>query len=399
VLIIDFTAHGHHPFHVRSMLDSGLADDADIIVASQPKMFEHPVIAQCQARFQPYHFDLGSNDALVKITSPGAVVRRSWLLGQAYRRVYFELSRQAPIDFVIVAYLDDCLLGLAAPRTAFGNTPWLSITMRTTFHYHAMGVRAPKQRFAGMRRWLTYRVLRQKTMAALLTIDPTLALFASQQRDPIFRKIVHVPDPATLHSALLPKPEARQRLGIPADCSLVLMYGAITERKGTYALLRAAAMPECSRQIHLLFAGRIWDPEQVAQSPAWLTLAAQGRLHVLDGFVDDARERLLMAAADCMWVGYIDFYGMSGVMALAGRHAMPVIASDYGVVGYLARKHDLGVLIEPRDNGSIVDALNRLVNEPEAFGRAGSHGVALFEGHSPEVLKRLVVDTVRRSWK
>jgi hypothetical protein len=29
------------------MLDSGLADDADIIVAAHERMFEHPAIAQC----------------------------------------------------------------------------------------------------------------------------------------------------------------------------------------------------------------------------------------------------------------------------------------------------------------------------------------------------------------
>ena len=106
-----------------------------------------------------------------------------------------------------------------------------------------------------------------------------------------------------------------------------------------------------------------------------------------------------MVAADCMWVGYIGFYGVSSVMALAARNAMPVIASDYGLVGYLARTHGLGAVVEPHNIASIVAALNRLVTDPEFFTRAGRNGVAVFQGHAPIEFQRRIMQTVRQSWE
>jgi glycosyltransferase involved in cell wall biosynthesis len=398
VLIVEFSPDGHHPFYVRLLLESGIADLAQITLASQPEMFLHPVIKACQVNYQPHPLAIGWKAHHPGITSPAAVFRRSWTIGSAYRKVFFELSRVAPLDFVIVPYLDDCLVGLAAPGSTFGQVSWAAITMRTMFHYRAMGVRAPQQRFIQVRRWLTYRMLRQKSMAALLTIDPTLAEFAAGHDDGPLRKIQYVPDPAPWHDDLIPREQARQKLNIPAEARVVLVYGDISERKGILSLLEAAAAADCSRSIHLLFAGKFRVSEAAMKGAAWQALLAQRRMHAFDGFVDEQLERLLIAAADCMWVGYIDFYGVSSVMALAGRHAMPVLASDYGLVGHLATKHGLGAVILPRQIASIVSALNRLVSDPEFFIRAGRNGVAAFEGHSPAEMQQRVVGAIQRSW-
>jgi glycosyltransferase involved in cell wall biosynthesis len=399
VLILELGADGHHPFYVRLLLESGLADDAHIVLAGQQSLFDHPAIAQCAVAFERYQLELGAEPHLRWARNPTAVFRRSWTFGSIYRSAHAELSRSAPIDLVIVPYLDDCLLGLALPRRPFGATPWLSITMRTMFHFDAMGIKAPAQRFTAVRRSLIYRMLRQPTTAALLTIDPTLAQFAGRQRAPMFRKVRYLPDPAPQHSATLSQQQARQQLGIPADARVVLVYGDISSRKGIFALVEAAAAPECSTRVQLLLAGRNRQAQLLAATTGWQALVARQRIHLLEGFIDDEQERLLMVAADCMWVGYIDFYGVSSVMALAARNAMPVLASDYGLVGYLAREHQLGALLDPSNIASIVTALNRLVNEPEFFTRAGRNGVAVFQDHTPIEFQRRFMDTVRQSWE
>jgi glycosyltransferase involved in cell wall biosynthesis len=398
VLIADFSADGHHPFYVRLLLESGIAEAAQLILAARPEMFAHPAISGCRVAFQAHQLDIGADAYHAGTSSPIALLRRSWIIGQSYRRAFFQLAARAPVDFVIVPYLDDCLVGLAAPRRTFADTPWCAITMRTMFHYRDMGVIAPEQRFVAIRRWLTYRMLRQPGMAALLTIDPTLAEFAAAQPEALFRKIQYLPDPAPQHSDLPLKEEARRRLDIPMAASVVLVYGDISKRKGILSLLEAAAAPECPPSVHLLFAGRIRSPDALRNHAAWQALAAQGRMHAFDGFVDEPLERSLIAAADCMWVGYIDFYGVSSVMALAGRHALPVLASDYGLVGHLARKHALGALIAPRQIASIVTALNQLVSEPEFFVRAGRNGVALFDGHSPVEMQQRVTHAIEQAW-
>jgi glycosyltransferase involved in cell wall biosynthesis len=404
VLIVDFSPRGHHPFYVRLLLESGLAQVAQIVLAGNKEMFRHPAIVAAMAHVPVQPFQLGvearAENAPLHAGLPdrAGVIFHSWWVGKLYRKVYRAVARSAPVDFVIVPYLDDCLLGLATTREAFGGTPWLAITMRTMFHYRDMGVMAPEQSFAGLRRSLAYRILRQHSTAAVLTIDPTLAEFAAGQADPLLHKIRYVPDPATRHEQLPSKSHARQRLGITDDARVVLLYGAVSERKGAALLVKAAASTACSERIHLLIAGKYWEMDALQNSDAWLALAARRRIHPINGFVDDELERLILAAADCMWVGYIGFYGVSSVMALAGRHAMPVLASSYGLVGHFTRQHQLGAMVDPHDQSSIVAALNRLVNEPEFFQRAGSNGSNVYERHSPIELQRLVVETVTGSW-
>jgi glycosyltransferase involved in cell wall biosynthesis len=399
VLIVEISTGGHHPFYVRSLLESDLAKSAEMIVASQRGMFEHPAIVTCSVPFQRHYIEPKPELELQpKIASAANAFRMSWSIGSVYRKVFFELSRSAPIDFVIVPYVDNSLLGLAARNAAFRGTPWLAITMRTMFHYASMGVIAPKQRFAAIRRILAYRILRQKSLSALLTIDPTLAEFAARESNPLLRKIHYIPDPATHHSALPSKAEARLRLSIPAGARVVLLYGAITVRKGALLLVEAAAAAECSHEIHVILAGRYFGPEKFLTSEAVRLLEAQGRIHILNGFVDEEHERLLLAAADCIWGGYIDFYGASGVMALAGRHAVPVLASEYGLVGYLTKKYALGVIFDPRSKSSIVTALNRLAAEPEFFIRAGKNSVSVYQSHNPNELQRLVTELAKQSW-
>jgi glycosyltransferase involved in cell wall biosynthesis len=405
VLIIDFIPRGHHPFYVRLLLDSGLAQLAQVTLAAPKEMFQHPAIAQCTSAFRQHRIVLGSDATPEQsypirngLPGPAGVILRSWALGRLYRRVYRAVAREGALDFVIVPYLDDCLLGLSVPRATFGATPWLAITMRTMLHFDAMGVTAPAQSFTALRRLLIHRILRQQRTRALLTIDPTLAEFAAAQPDPIFRKIRYVPDPATHHAVLPSRAEARQRLDIPDDARVVLLYGAIHERKGASLLVQAAAAAQCSSRVHLIIAGRFFGLQELERGDAWRALETQRRIHPFNGFVDQRQEGLMLAATDCMWVGYIDFYGVSSVMALAGLHGIPVLASDYGLVGYFTRKYGLGATLTPNDQSSVIAALNLLVSDPEFFLRAGGHGVTTYRQHSPEVLQRVVRQTVADSW-
>jgi len=316
------------------------------------------------------------------------------MIGRLYREVCRAVARTGRVDFVIVPFLDDCILGLSLPREAFGGIPWMAITMRTMFHYGEMGVVAPPQRFAGLRRWLLYRALRQNSMRCLLTIDPTLAAFAQKRSEIFMRKIDYLPDPSTLHTALPSKPAARLQLKVPLEACLVVIFGEISARKGVVFLLQAAADPRCSDRIHILLAGRCRDRERLVTSEPFRGLEAAGRIHMVDGYVRGAEERQVIAAADCMWVGHSDFYGTSGVMVLAARHGLPVLATEQGLIGYLARQHRIGVIIQPKNRMSVVAALNRLVEQPEWFAQAGVNGASAFKKHDPAEFQRLVAEKI-----
>src|ERR1017187_5718094 len=117
VLILEITATGHHPSYVRWLLESELSKSAQIILASREEMFEHPAIRDCSVSYTRQRINVGPELELrFKDFSAMGLIRNSWTLGNLYRKIYFTLARSAPVDLVIVPFLDDCLLGLAAPR-------------------------------------------------------------------------------------------------------------------------------------------------------------------------------------------------------------------------------------------------------------------------------------------
>jgi glycosyltransferase involved in cell wall biosynthesis len=399
VLILNLNASGHHPIYLRWILESGLSRVAELIVASRTELFEHPELAALSTQFTRQEITIdGSIARRMTDFSTFGLIKMSWTIGRLYRDAFSRVSRIAPVDFVIVPFIDDCLMGLAAPRDSFAGVPWMAITMRTMFHYDQIGVIAPRQRFASLRRRLFYRILKQKSLISLLAIDPTLAAFAAGQVDLWMHKIKFLPDPARCHADLPPRAAAKAQLGIPRDVRLVVLYGEIALRKGVLCLLDAAADAACPAAVHVLLAGRSQERDFIENTPAFRRLAAEGRVHTIIGYLNSDQERLVLAAADCMWVGYIDFYGMSGIMVLAGRHAIPLIASREGLIGYLVSRYGIGEVVEPRNRSSVVDALRKLADDPESFERAGEKGVPLFEGHDPLEYQRLVAETAESSW-
>lgn len=394
-MILEISAGGHHPSYVRWLLESEFAKSSEVILAARREMFEHPEILASQSNFARYQIEVSQTLAarLSDFSSIG-LMRMSWAIGRLYREICASLTRTYRVDYVIVPFLDDCILGLALGREAFAGIPWTAITMRTMFHYGAMGVIAEGLRFSATRRWLLYKILNQKSMDSVLTIDPTLAAFAETQSDCFMRKIEYLPDPATYHPVLPTKLEARLQLRVPADVPLILLFGEISARKGVVSLLEAAADPSCSPRVHVMLAGRFAERAKILENAAFQRLETDGRLHAIDGYVRGADEQRVLAAADCMWLGYTGFYGMSGVMVLSGRHGVPVLASREGLIGYLAKKHEMGVIIEPRNRLSVVNALNRLAEERDFFRQAGKNGVAVFQKHEPTELQRLVTEKV-----
>jgi len=394
-LILEISSAGHHPSYVRWLLESEFAKSSEIILAARQKMFEHPEILASQSKFTRHRIDVSEKlEALLSDFSSIGLMRMSWATGRLYREICASLSRTHRVDYVIVPFIDDCILGLALSREAFAGIPWMAVTMRTMFHYRAMGVIGEGLRFSAIRRALLYRILKQKSLDSILTIDPTLAEFAKTRSDGFMRKLEYLPDPATFHSVLPSRVEARSQLKVPLDVPLVLLFGEISARKGVVSLLEAAADPSCSPRVHVMLAGRFADRAAILENASFQRLKVDGRLHVIDGYVQGEDERRVLAAADCAWLGYTGFYGMSGVMVLSARHGVPVLASREGLIGYLTMKHQFGVTIEPGDRSSVVDALNRLAGEREFFRLAGEKGASVFEKHDPIELQRLVTERV-----
>jgi glycosyltransferase involved in cell wall biosynthesis len=282
-----------------------------------------------------------------------------------FRYVYRTVSATRAVALVVVPYVDYFFYALPFLGSPFGTTPWIGITMRASFHHRHVGVRAPHRPLANaLKAMLFRRALAHSRMKTLLSIDPTLRDWCTHASMQLGAAIDYLADPFPDVRAGDPG-EARRRLQLGNGRHL-LVYGAITERKGIHELVETLTQ---RRDAPTLVVAGVEDDE----TRAYLD-AARARLEpapvILDRFITNEIEQDLFSACDAVWLGYKGHYGMSGVLVQAYRFGKPVIATADGLIGWFCRNGELGPVIDELSVREINRALDRVFSDDDVSAGA-----------------------------
>lgn len=361
VLLVEARLSGHHPGYMEriagELLRKGYAVTA--VLASADR--SHPVVArliEAWPSFTVHPID----DARLQRTacSRFGIAGRELGLRGLFADAYREVAARQKIDQVLMPYVDYCLHSLALLGSPFAGTPWSGICMRPSFHLAASGVIAPKPSFAWLKERLFIRLLGQKSLRRLFTIDEFLPAYIAARNGP-GKPITYLPDPAELRGNHT-RESARKVFGISQEKFVVLAYGTLDDRKGLRPLLAAVAAPEMDPNIELLLVGRQSPAiKSFLQSEQVNRLERQGRLWAVDRFVNEEEEQAAFAAADVVWLGYEGHYAMSGVLVLAAQAGKPVVSTRDGLIGWYVREYGLGlaIAIAPEAIGKAITQLRR----------------------------------------
>jgi len=291
----------------------------------------------------------------------GSLLSREWAYWSTFRNWFRIAGRPFRPTLVFVPYLDTCLYAMGLLGSPFGTSDWAGVAMRPSFHYPKMGIIAPQRKLDSIKRLLFMRLLRQKRLAKLMTIDEPLFEFVRTQTNS-GERIGFLPQPAGL-GPLPAREAARRMLGLSPERQSVLVYGELTARKGVANLLDALMDPGFPVSVDVVLAGRV-GPEVLAclAQPRVQQVMAEGRIQLFDRYLSEAEERLVFAAADIVWLGYSGHYTASGVLTQAAAAGRPVIASPEGIIAWETRRHDLGVIISHPSVPQIVGAVKELMH-------------------------------------
>jgi len=163
--------------------------------------------------------------------------------------------------------------------------------------------------------------------------------------------------------------EARTRLGIPPEATVVGTAGRLTPVKGQDVLIRAAS--ECigrGERILLLLLGegeRRRDLEELARG---LGIAEHVRFL---GWRPDVAG--VMAAFDIFCLPSLN-EGMGKVLVEAMAMGKPIVASAIGGIPDLVRPGENGILVPAGDVQALSEAIARLCRDPEERRRMGEAG-------------------------
>jgi glycosyltransferase involved in cell wall biosynthesis len=308
-----------------------------------------------------------------------------------YARALTQVRRMAPVRLVVAPYADYFFYTLGGLGTPFGETPWIAIVMGMTFHHAGIGLRTPRRPFVDVAKSLLFRrAMRARGLRALFTIDPTLPDWFAGTKPTHAAPLNYVADPFPETHAVDPQ-LARARLKLDAQTRYLLVYGAISERKGIRELMLALAHKKDAPC--LLIAGEQdeWIRAFIDEHAPQLTPAPV----ILDQFVSEEMERDLFSACDAVWLGYKQHYGMSGVLVQAYRFGKPVVASADGLIGWYCRDGVLGPLLDNLEPATISRTLDALAAYWSAEpGAARPVGENLLSRHTLDQFKRTLQDAM-----
>lgn len=158
---------------------------------------------------------------------------------------------------------------------------------------------------------------------------------------------------------------ARAKLGILPDLCIFLFLGVLRKEKGLTTLASAFhILAKKGVKAGLILAGSPFDYSEkdieelfaFGESEGWL-------VHKRLGFVPEEEMPTYFGAADCFLMSYEKSYNASSGPLFKGvcTYGVPVICSEVGEMGVLVKRHNLGLLCEPGNAGSLANTMERFL--------------------------------------
>lgn len=163
------------------------------------------------------------------------------------------------------------------------------------------------------------------------------------------------------------KSEARRSLGLDTDGRYIGMVGGLGGQKAVIETVAAFSRAKLRKNDRMLLAGAVSEKLAKNISTAFADLLNTGRLILLNQYLSDEELWTAFSALDLHCSVYNNFYGLSSLMLKSIAVDVPVVATDYGWTGQVAKRFGVGWTVRPHD---LVDFSKVL---PVALDQSGTY--------------------------
>jgi glycosyltransferase involved in cell wall biosynthesis len=378
IMLFDLSVRGHHPIYIQHLIkywrdcpEGSAKGDRELsgqlyIVVSPRFLVEHSDVVDFAHSYDKgnVRFIAIAPDEEALLNSRKSRFKRLSRNFQEWQ-ILCNYAKKLQVSHCLAMYFDTCelplTLGVKSPCSFSG------IYFRPTFHYTELtDYRSSwKERFQQWREKLFLsRILRHPQLENLFCLDN----FAVKHLDKFNTsvKAIPLPDPIEIKTpSELQVSNLKQDLGIEANKKVLLLFGALTTRKGVTQLLDAIATlsPDLSQQICLLLVG---ESNIQSQIDARINLICQSQpIQIITRyeFVPEEDVQAYFQIADIVLAPYQRHVGMSGILLQAAAAEKPVLSSDYGLMGEIVRRYQLGVTVDSKMPTEIAKGLTYLLVE------------------------------------
>lgn len=380
VMLFDLSIGGHHPGYIQHLVQywRNRAFSGQLSIVVLPAfMRQHADVVACAHENTNAQFNPISQQEAEALPSRKSFIRRTRLAFKAWD-LFCTYAKRLNVDHGVLLYLDTAQLPII-----FGQSPpcaFSGIYFRPTFHYstfyhnHKQSKQATtwQQRSQHWReRSLLKQVLKNPKMRSLLCLDPFVVEHIKQKD--YFTKnntisVQHLPDPVKIYPQTTSiSQRLKQQLAMASHRRIFILFGALSARKGIYQLLASfdfLSQEDC-QQICLLMVGPIspTDKPLVMRKVEKLKQTQHLQVIVKDCFINDKDIQPYFQLADVVLAPYQQHAGMSAILVRAAAAQKPVLSSNYGLMGEITRRYQLGITIDSTQPKEIASGIRQFLTK------------------------------------
>ncbi|MGL5876481.1 MAG: glycosyltransferase, partial [Xenococcaceae cyanobacterium] len=379
VMLFDLALGGHHGGYIQHLIDywcdRDLTGSLDIVVLPQfLEIHSDTIDAALKHQNPKINFIPIAPEEVPDLNTRNSFIRRSVRNFQEWQ-LFCKYARALKATDGLLMYFDTYEMPLAIGMPS--PCPFSGIYFRPTFHYNHFADYVPSRKDS-LQQWrekfAMSRILRHPQLQNLFCLDPFVSKYLEQFRGTA--RAVYLPDPVQLYDTYKIQPkQLKNKLGIDSNRLVFLLFGAIDRRKGIYQLLEALGnLPaQLASQLCLLLVGPLGadekDREKMQNIITQLHQSLPIQIVIENRFVADREIEPYFQLADVILAPYQRHVGMSAILVRAAFAQTPVLSSDYGLMGEITRRYQLGITVDATAPKEITKRLTQLLlKSPAAFG-------------------------------
>ena len=396
LLIVEPEGTGHHmALYVRLLVRFAAQQGWEIHLLTTAKAIRHPAFKLVHSESKDLVTHLMPHFEFSQYRSWPGLLLDQFRCYMAIQRGFKYIIPIEATDIIYIVNIDHIDKVMAVLGSPFGTFKFSGMMMNIKFHRSKMQI-GSSSRSDWLYEKLFLKVLKIKTLKYLTVIDEPFAHYARRSSEPGYRKIVVVPDVGDLHGHIS-ELDARTFLGIPNNSFAILVYGALTLKKGVEQLLRAVSACDLSDVVIILAGVQDDNILKLLSEPLAMDLKAAGQLLAFPGFHNEVQEYRVFRAANVVWVGYIgNSFGSSGVLYQSCSIGVPVLATSNGLVGWLVKQHKVGVTFDPTDVEDVAKSITLLLNDRNLMGVLSANARALAMSHTGIKFGAAICDAIQQ---
>ena len=371
ILLFELSTGGHYPEYIGHLVsywcEQKLSGSLYVVVVSQ-FLEQHSDVVAIPSNYQidNVHFIPLTTEEQKTLKPYRAGIDRTLRACQEFN-LLAKYAKQLESDRIFLPYFDTRMLSIALGK----SLPCLfsGIYFRPSFHYPYLAKHhlSWQEKVQHLREKVTLsRVLKNNKLKTLYCLDPWAIKYINHIGKQ--EKAKYLPDPVKIHqNSSLDVASLKSKLGIDCSRQVHLLFGDLNKRKGIEQILSAVLLlPEALVQkLCLLFVGSMSEANQLKLHEQKQELVKLLPIQIINynQYVPEQDIQTYFAVADVILAPYQRHVGMSGILNRAAVAQKPVLSSDYGLMGEITLRYQLGLTVDSSNPQDIAEGLSKFLTE------------------------------------